>query len=1294
MLVRVNRAELRSTLYHRLHGLWPVLAHPVVRGLAWLIFALWLLFVVLVLGLRYVVLPSVGNYQLEIEQAVAQAVGQPVKIGKIEARWQGLNPDLVLNDLEISDNQGRPSFTLAQVDTVLSWQSLWRGRLMLSLLAVEGPVLHVRRETDGRITIAGIETKTDNSDPSFADWILRQGHIRIRNATIVWEDRLRQAPPLVLEDLQFGLDNSGRRHRFGLSAAPPEALAARIDFRGEVEGDVGEALERLAGKLFVELEYADLAGWRPWLDYPIDLPQGRGALRVWGDLSDGESKLTADFALEELRIRLGKSLPELDMANMRGRLEGRYKPNEWAVSGYRIELLTLDGVRVPPTDFHAEWRRNAANGRVTGETSATLLDLGALSALAAYLPLDVSSRELLVNRHPAGRVAELRSSWELADEKLLRYALKASFSELGLRSSGKLPGATGLSGTIDLNEKSGWLALEAKKSSFSLPAVFPEPDIALDEFRAKASWKVDAAGQTDVRLEKLEFAGPDAAATARGTYLYRGDGPGEIDLTANISRGEGSAVWRYMPHAVNANARAWLRRGIVGGRGYDGKLVLKGNLRDFPFRDPRQGTFYVTAKAAGAKIDYADGWPAIEQIDGEMQFGVGMKITAKRGKILGADLSNVLVVLPDFESHEEMLYVRGAAEGPTSEFLRFIDQSPVGDKIDRFTDGMKALGNGRLDLELDLPLRRIADAKVRGEYFFHNNQVQALAGLPFITQVNGRLSLTEKSVLTNDIAGRLFGGPMKLRVRNEADKVAVQATGQANIAAVREHFAWPVLAQVTGSSAWKADINIRRRNADFVIESNLLGLSSALPDPFNKTANTPLPLRIERTTPDATREQFRVSLGKVARGLLVQRTEASGTRWERAVINLGEGELRLPDKGLNVMVTLPRVDGDAWRNAFTMPLTAANSPSAATSGGLALGQVMLKTPSLRLFGREFSHVDASLKPREGGWLIGLNMREAVGELLWRSAGEGLLEGRLKRLLVQSSAEGSEAGVQLINSLPGMNVTVDEFFIGEKALGQLEVKARNEKGAWQLENVSLKNSDGQLKGRGTWQNQGKHQTHLEFDLGVSDIGKMLSRLGYVDAVRRGQAKLTGGLDWEGPLTTLHYPSLTGNMTIHAEKGQFNKLEPGIGKLLGLISLQSLPRRLTLDFRDIFSDGLAFDRIDGKVAIKKGIMRTTEPLRINGPAAKIEMQGETDLKNETQNLRVTVRPEIGGAAAMGAALVNPVIGVATLLANTVLSDPLNRLFSYRYQVSGSWSDPQIDKAGPPEEVKAVPNEGGKP
>ena len=1273
----MDKRELRTGLYYRLHWLWPWLARPGVggalRALGWTLFVVWLLFVALLLAMRYVVLPKVGDYQTEIEQAASNAVGQTVKIGKITARWSGLNPDLLLEEVTIADKQGQTAFSLRQVESVLSWQSLLRMRPTLSLLAFDGPVLHVRRESNGRIMVAGLETEGE-SDPAFAEWVLEQPRIRIHDATIVWDDRLRKAPPLILEDLQFGLDNRGSHHRFGLSAAPPSELAARIDVRGEIKGDLGGVLEHLAGRIFVEVDYADLAAWRKWVDYPIHLPQGRGALRVWGDLADGAGKLTADVALEELRVRLGRHLPELDLSSMRGRLEASYKGGERVLHGHKVELLTVDGIRVAPTDFNARWQQDA-NGRLIGSAGASFLDLAVLGRLAAFLPLDARSRQLLGQHQPQGRISELRTSWELADEQLERYALKATFSGLGMHAGGYFPGADGLAGLIDLNEKAGELTLEAGQSGLALPAIFPEPKIDFEQLKARVTWKAEPAGLA-IKLERLQFDGADAAGTASGTYFYDGKGPGVIDLGANIARADARAVWRYLPHAVNAEARNWVRRGVVAGKGHDGKLVLKGNLADFPFRDPAKGKFLVTAKATEGKVDYIPGWPTIENIEADLSFGIGMKITADKGQILGTKLSEVIVEIPDFESHEEQLLVRGIAQGATSEFLRYIEQSPVSKMIDRFTEGMKAVGNGKLDLTLDIPLRHAFDTKLRGVYQLQNNQVDVVSALPTITGVGGRLVITEKSIAASDLAGQVFGGPLKVAIKSEGGRIGIQAAGSAKALDLTQHFRWPLMEHLAGSAPWTADINIRGRNADFVIESPLTGISATLPEPLNKAAEARWPLRIERTAPDATREQYLVTVGnKIAQAQVVRRQDGNEMRAERAVIALGDGELRLPEKGLAVMVAGPRFDADPWKDLFS----ADGSPAGGQSG-FSLSQVSVKTPKLHLLGRDFSQADLTLRPREGGWQIGLNMREAAGDLVWRSAGEGSLEGRLRRLVLRPASEAAGAAPNpLINSLPSMNLAVDDFYLGEKHLGQLDLKARNEKGAWQLDVLNLKNADGSLRSRGVWRNTGRQQMRLDFDLTATDLGKLLDRLGYGDGVRRGTGGLSGMVEWDGPPTSLHYPSMSGKLNVNAEKGQFNKLEPGVGKLLGLISLQSLSRRLTLDFRDIFSDGLAFDSIEGKLLVKKGIMRTSEPLRIKGPAAQIEMEGDVDLKNETQDMRVVVRPDLSTVAAVGVALINPVAGAATLLAGSVLQNPLNRLFSYRYHVTGTWSEPLVDKAG---------------
>lgn len=1299
----MDKQATRSAVYHRLYWLWPILARRSVRlGLRLAMWGLvigYFVFCGIVLALRYSVLPRVGEYQADIERIASQAIGQQVRIGHIDAGWKGLNPELTLTDVRIADTQGRPAFALTRVDSVLSWQTLWRLRPTLALLALEGPVLHVRRDESGRITVAGVDTEGE-TDPRILEWVLEQPHIRIRDAIVVWEDGRRKAPPLLLEDLQFGLDNSGKHHRFGFSAAPPANLASRIDLRGDLKGNLTAGLNDVSGEAYLELDYADLAGWRTWADYPVDLGQGRGALRLWAAWEDGQARGTADLALEGVRARLAPDLAELDVAEMRGRLIGRYSPGRWEAGGQRIELTTADGIRLAPTDFKVDWHEDAQHQRLQGSASATMVDIGALQRLAAYLPLDAGSRDLLVKHRPEGRVFDLHASWDGGRDRLDRYSLKARFEGLGVLAAGYFPGAGGLSGEVDASEKGGILTIDSRNAGLDLPAVFVEPMQTFTELRGKATWK-KADGVLDAKLERLDFSGPDAAGNAHGTYRFTGDGPGVIDLSAAITRADGTAVWRYMPRVVNDDTRVWLRRGIVAGHATDAKLSLRGDLRNFPFRDKATGEFLITAKAHDVKLDYAEGWPQIVGIEADMSFGAGMKIAARSGRILGTTVGPVTAEIPDFEMADETLLIKGIVNGPTGEFLKFIDQSPVGDKIDRFTEDMRATGNGRLDLQFDMPLRHVADTRVRGEYQFQSNVVTVVPGLPPVSQVSGRLQVTENSIVAPEITGHVLGGPMRLTIRNEADRVNVNMSGTANVKEARKIFDTPLFDHVTGTTAWKGEVRARKKVADFIIDTNLTGVSSALPEPFNKSAGSAVPLHIEKggvaDVPKGApnQDRLRVTLGKTVEAQFLRREQGDAMVIERGAVTVGEVLPRMPEKGVAVAISQPRIDVDAWRRIFAggngNGRGGAENP---TPSALPLANVAIKTPQLRLLGRDYQAVELGLAPKDGGWQIALNTREAQGDLYWRGTGAGWLQADLKRLVLASGAGGSVGDDEATESLPGLDVRVADFIVGERHLGRLELKARNERGSWNLENVLLQNPDGALKAKGQWKNIGVQRTRLNFELAATDLGKLLDRLGYAGSIKRGTATLKGDLDWAGAPTDIDYGSLGGQMEVLAEKGQFAKINPGLGKLLGLLSLQSLPRRLSLDFRDIFSEGFAFDSIDGKLQLKNGVMRTDGNLRIDGPAARVLMKGEADLKQETQDVIVTIQPEVGTTLTVGTALLlaHPVAAAAAAVANKVLQNPLNKIFSFQYHVNGSWNDPKVEKVG--QNVQDAPGTAGSP
>lgn len=1273
----------RAATYHRLHWLWPLLfgrvAKPIWHFCGWLALVLLVAFAGVITYLRFELMPRAEEYQGQIEAAVSEALGLNVRFGTMQAYWSGINPGFLLKDLSIHDRQGQAGLSLREVRTELSWRSLWHQEPTLSLLTVESPVLSIRRDPEGKITIAGLSIEGE-TDPRMRDWILRQTHVRILNATVEWHDQRRQAPSLHLDNLDFGLDNRGDTHRFGLSATPPQALASRLDLRGELEGASLNDLERWSGKLFSQMDYVDLAAWTPWLDYPVALPRGKGGLRLWLDLTDGNFGLVADAALDNVRLRLNRKLPELDLIKLRGRFEASRNKEEWRVAGRQLALETRDGVDIPPSTFEVEWQQDK-DQHLQGKANANRIDIGALARLATHLPLDERSRKLLQDYGPQGLLADLRGTWESQDQTVARYTLKGRFEDLGLKPVGHFPGAGGISGDVDASEKGGVLRLNSKKASLELPLIFAEPRLNFDDLQAKTRWSLYKE-HLEVRLESLQFANSDAAGVAQGIYRYNGQGPGHIDLTANLQRGQAASVWRYMPLVVNADARHWVKQALVSGAATEAKLELRGDLTDFPFRDPAQGKFLVAIKAKDVKLDYANGWPQLENISGDVRFqGPGMVVEAKQGKILGAATNATRVEVADFDTHDPILSIKGKASGPTQEFLKFIDKSPVGDMIDRFTEGMSAMGNGALDLELSLPLARLHESRVKGEYQLGpGSKVFVVEGLPPVTEASGRIGFTESSLHAKDMKGNLFGAPLRLQAMTDGEKVNVNMSGGFHVAEARKSVNWPFLDALSGSTAWKGEVRVRKKSTELVIQSNLVGISSSLPLPFNKTATTALPLQIVKgalpLSGGVAREQIAVTLGKLLDAKLIRRHQDHGYTLERGTIGINDSP-RMPSRGLAASVVLPEVDLDAWQQW-------AGSAAAGGSAGpasLPAGSVFaLRTLLLSTQGRRFDDVNLQLRPEANGWQIGISAKQALGDLHWSATGKGALRADLKRLHLNTSGEASDNPGQLINDLPSLDFKVADFAINEKRFGRLEALALNEAGSWRIDRLALENPDGRMSAKGMWKNQGGfNRTQLEFDLDSPNVGGLLDRLGFPGAIKRGAAKLRGQISWQGSPTRLDYASLSGEMKVEASKGQFAKVEPGIGKLLGLISLQSLPRRITLDFRDVFSDGFAFDNIESRLLVRDGIMRTAEDLLIEGPAARVVMKGEADLKHETQNLTVTVQPELGGAAAMGVALAHPVVGVATLLASKVLQNPLNKLFAFQYKVTGTWDDPKVDKLG---------------
>jgi uncharacterized protein YhdP len=439
---------------------------------------------------------------------------------------------------------------------------------------------------------------------------------------------------------------------------------------------------------------------------------------------------------------------------------------------------------------------------------------------------------------------------------------------------------------------------------------------------------------------------------------------------------------------------------------------------------------------------------------------------------------------------------------------------------------------------------------------------------------------------------------------------------------------------------------------------------------------------------------FDISLGRALRFQLVRRHDVSPPVVTRGLLVVGDANASMPERSVMLAVNRPRVNADFWRGLLAGSGNG-NAQGESVLPLLPAVQFDLRTADLTVQDKSFHEVRVNGSRPEGAssTRFELKSRELAGNFEWSSAGNGKLTGRIAQFSIPESA-ATPAALQartneVIERFPALDITVDKLSFKDRALGTVRIAAENREGYWNTK-IDARNDDGALEATGRWRpSPTQPDTRIEFKLNAKSIEKLLARIGHPDAVRRGTADLSGTLSWNGSPFTLDYPSLNGNLKLDAAGGQFIKLEPGVGRLLGILSLQSLPRRITLDFRDIFSEGFAFDSIGGQFAVARGIMDTKE-LQIKGPSAKVLMSGTVNLGAETQDLKVRVQPAVGESIAVGAMIANPIAGAVVWAAQKILRDPLDQAFAFEYAVTGNWADPKVEKLGqapqkPAEETK---------
>lgn len=1309
-----------------------------IGALGWLLLAVYFVFCVSLISLRVYWMPHIDRWRGQIEASASELLKQQVTIGRIESSWQGFNPRLQLTDVKLHDASGAVLLTLSRIDAVMSWTSVPTMQPRVKSLTVLAPEVEVRRISESQLRIAGVTIDLQAADSGSAalTWILEQRHVAVSHATVHYYDDAAgtaqgggPAAPLDLADVDVVLIHRFGTHYFALRGRPPPDIADLIDLRGWFDRPWSMPVSDprgWSGRLYAQLNYVDLARVESvarLMPEPFRLPRGYGALRTWIDFDAlTVQRARADLAFTDVELRLSQDAAPLRLTSLQGRVtQQAWRTSSAAGQDITLTHLALQGpgrLHLPPTDLTYRVSRplTPADAPAHTEVGVNVLSLEDLAALASRLPLPAEAQDVITRHAMRGTLADLHASWDGDPDHVSNVALRTRFDRLTVAaqaaepafdSNGRArpgqPGFENLSGSIDVAPSGGSLTLSGTEARLFFPGVFEDPEVPADRLDARVHWRTAPA--LEIGVDAFAFSNDDLELTAAGTYRPADASGPWADVSASLARANAAAVYRYVPLGAGAGARSWLRAALREGRLSAGEMRLRGRLDAFPFTARDSGQFEASLHVAGATLDYAPStpqhlrtrpWPLMSGVEADLSVkGDQIDIVGGQALMYDVNLTKVQGRISQLSTHDPHLTISGQGSGQLANLVGYVNASPVSQMVGGFLDTAKAAGPSRLQIKLDIPLNHAPDTEVDGSVLFQNNDVVLRADMAPLTAVSGRLDFNQHGIRITGINAGFVGGQAHIEADTRDGVLSFQIAGNATPQGLRRQIDSTLVRRLLdnshGLARYAAMLTVRGATLELHVSSDLTGIAIDLPDPLGKPISDALALRVDLVpNPAATpmRDSLHVTAGSLAE-VQLERVADPGPEGamhiDRGVISIGS-PAALPETGLLVQVTLPRLDTDRWRPLLQ---AAPEESSAATAPPTVPDLVAAHVDELWISGKRLNNVVlGASRAADGGWNVNVEADQTSGSLHWASgtrSAPGKLTARLARLIIPEDArEGvTEVLDAPVRELPELDVVAEDFVLGSAHLGHLELDAQNSRSGrtWQLKRVQLDNPEGHISGNGQWQREAGSQKRwmtLSITLDVVSAGNLLARFGLPGAIKGGRGKLAGNLSWLGSPFSIDYATLSGDLQLTAEKGQFLKIEPGTGRLLGVMSLQSLPRRISLDFRDIFSKGFAFDTISATAHISNGVL-TTHDFKMIGADASVLIEGTTDLKTESQNLHVLVLPEInaGSASVLYAFIANPAIGIGTLLAQWVLRHPLSKIFSYEYDVAGSWAEPVVKR-----------------
>jgi len=1241
------------------------------RRWSWYFVAITLVVVAVIVGVASQLLPLAERHPDRIAAWLSDRVGRPVTFDAVDTAWTRRGPLLRLEGLRVGT--GAQALVIGDAEMLVSqYAGLLPGRSFTEL-RLRGLDLALERADDGRWSVRGLPGQEKPGGDPF-------GALEGLGELQVIGGKLHVLAPSLgidaqLPKIDLRLQVHGKRVLAGLRAWMRPGVAplhAVLDFDRQ-RGD---------GSAYAGAKEADLAVWAPLLHLAgVQAEAGRGRAEAWGALRGHRiAAVTVDAALTGVRLR---GAPLRDASGVAStpksgfdRVDARAR---WqaVVGGWRFDASTLrigSGRREQQLDglVLAGGRRYAL--------LAERVDVGPLLEVAALSDrMAPGLRQWLLSAKPDAVLERV----EVAGVRDGALQARARIAGLGFLPVGKSPGVKGLGGELDGDANGFALRFDpAAVVRFDWPRGFGVVHTMklrgeVGGWREGQGWRVGTAA--------LRIDGDGFGANARGGLWWQGDGTRPwIDIateldTAALPVAKGFWLREDMPPP----AIRWLDAALVSGELQSGRAIVSGDLDDWPFRD-RNGLFRADANIANATLKFQPDWPAVEGVEAHASFVADGFTVDGKARLGGTGIQQLHAGIDHY--HGGKLVVQAQAEGDAASLLSTLKQSPLQkDHAETFAN-LTASGPADVRFDLALPMGKGGKLAIGGAVTLKDAQLADARWKLKFDQVNGEATYSRSGFKADDLSVRHDGEPGKLSLR--AGDEYVRARGNVFEAGLEASLIADELIDrapdlvwlkpyLEGRSAWTVGIAIPKSAKNqtaptqLQLRSNLVGTALTLPAPLRKAADAVLVATVDAPLPLGSGE-IKVVLGNL---VALRARSANQQTGVRIVLGSDKVDEAPPASGLIATGRAATLDAIDW-------ITVAKGGD--SGEGLPLRRIDVNADRLLLLGGSFPSTRLQVLPaNDGASAVTVTGQSLTGALLVPKAENAAIAGRFDRLYWRSAgraapATATDSGVEFDPArIPPLTFEIGDLRFNDAQLGSASVRTRPVAGGLRLEQLQTRAPKQRINLTGDWLGRGAAaRTRLDLAIDSDDFGALLTGFGFGGQLGGGDGTAKFTANWPGTPNAFKLQTLDGNLTLDAQNGRLLEVEPGAGRVLGLLSIAQLPRRMMLDFRDLFSKGFAFNRIDGHVRVDQGSARSDD-LKIDGPAAQIRIRGAADLRAQTFDQTVEVLPKAGNLLTVAGAIAGGPVGAAIgAAANAMLNRPLGQMAAKTYRVTGPWKDPKVE------------------